>query len=458
MKILAEAQPRVIKLWGKQAAKPGERYRLMKYVLRVEHEGHTALHNVMTGQLILLDEDEIRLMDTLPAKYSQEMDALVADHYLVPEGYDEYKQLCSLRTILRKLTPPVKAITHYTILPTTACNARCYYCFEQGSKIITMTEQTAEDTVRFIAEHCGEDKKVHITWFGGEPTVAANRIDQICRGLQREGISYTGMMYTNGYLFDEGMADRASELWHVKHMQIVIDGTEELYNRIKNYVNPQDNPYQRVMRNIGLLLEREIGISVRMNVDRINYESFEGVAQELVSRYPNHQKLSMYAYPIIGDYSNEDADTAHAEEKWIAQKVLELNAIAQTHGLASPSHELPSLRFWNCPADNDGSMVIHANGFLMKCSEHFTDADAVGTISEGITDAEKLQAWRKTYNSEMCFECCYAPRCLQLEKCSAAGRCYRHQSNQRYIWAIKQAILAYFVKEKYNYGIQGTQG
>ena len=69
MKTLAEAQQRVVKLWGKQAAKPEETYRLMKYVLRVDHEGHTALHNVMTGQLILLDDDEIRLLDRLPAKY-----------------------------------------------------------------------------------------------------------------------------------------------------------------------------------------------------------------------------------------------------------------------------------------------------------------------------------------------------------------------------------------------------
>lgn len=440
---IVESQERVAKLWGKQAIKPEETYRLMKYVLRVEHEGHTALHNVMTGQLILLNDEEIRLLDALPAKYSPEMDALTADHYLVPEGYDEYKQLKSLRTILRKLTPPAKAITHYTILPTTACNARCYYCFEQGSKIVTMTEQTAEETVRFIAEHCGEEKKVRITWFGGEPTVAANRIDQICRGLQREGIEYVGMMYTNGYLFDEEMADKARDLWHVKHMQIVIDGTEELYNRIKNYVNPKDNPYQRVMRNIGLLLDREIGICVRMNVDRINYESFEGVAKELVSRYDGKSGLSMYAYPIIGDYSNDDADKAHADEEWINQKVFELNDLSLARGLKSKSTELPSLQVWGCMADSDASIVINAAGTLVECMEHFDEQDTVGTLTTGITDYSNVSSWHEIMYDDFCVACTYAPQCVRLKNCSAVGHCYRHYQNQKFIRSIEKAMHRY---------------
>jgi len=61
-------------------------------------------------------------------------------------------------------------ITSYTILPTTGCNARCYYCFEHGSKVMTMTRETAGEVVRFITEHCGPKKTVAIMWFGGEPT------------------------------------------------------------------------------------------------------------------------------------------------------------------------------------------------------------------------------------------------------------------------------------------------
>ena len=440
----------MVKLWGKQKVKAGETYRLMKYVLRVEHEGHTALHNVMTGQLILLNDDEVRLLDALPKAYSEDMEALIADHYLVPEGYDEHKQLVSLRTILRKLTPPIKNITHYTILPTTACNARCYYCFEQGSKIVTMTEQTAEDTVRFIAEHCGEAKKVSITWFGGEPTVAANRIDQICKGLQREGIEYTGMMYTNGYLFDEEMADRARDLWHVRSMQIVIDGTEELYNRIKNYVNPKDNPYQRVMRNIGLLLEREIRISVRMNVDRINHESFEGLAQALTDRYQSRNNLTMWAFPVIGDYSEGDPDKAHGEDAWLAERAGELNDLAVSFGLASKVKSLPSLQVWGCMADGNGTIVIGADGALVECCEHYEDVDEVGNLVEGLTNIDEIASWHEIVYEEMCECCTFAPQCVRLKKCLTYGRCYRQLDNQRYVRTVCEAISMYVEREVRN--------
>ena len=437
---LAEPQQRVVKLWGRQAAKPGETYRLMKYVLRVEHEGHTALHNVMTGQLVLLNDDEIRLVDSLPAAYSADMEALVADHYLVPEGYDEYKQLVSLRTILRKLTPPVKNITHYTILPTTACNARCYYCFEQGSKIVTMTEQTAEDTVRFIAEHCGEEKKVSITWFGGEPTVAANRIDQICHGLQREGIAYTGMMYTNGYLFDEEMADKARDLWHLRGLQIVVDGTEELYNRIKNYVNPQDNPYQRVMRNIGLLLEREIRVAVRMNIDQINHDSFKEVAEELVERYPRQSNLMLWATPVIGDYSDGNADKRHADEVWLKNRMLELNDYAMSVGLAKQTTTLPSLKYQGCMADGDGCIVISAAGALVECAEHFRGTDEVGNLVDGLTNHELITSWHRIAYEAICESCIFAPQCVRMANCSGIVRCSRQLQNNRFVQVIKEII------------------
>lgn len=113
---LAEAQERVTKLWGKQAPKAEETYRLMKYVLRVEHEGHTALHNVMTGQLILLNEDEIRLLDALPTKYSQAMEALVADHPFGRVYKGEIESILLLRKIADRLVDFDTILMHGAVI------------------------------------------------------------------------------------------------------------------------------------------------------------------------------------------------------------------------------------------------------------------------------------------------------------------------------------------------------
>ena len=317
MTTIVEPKQHIAKLWGKQSVKPEETYRLMRYVLRVDHEGRTALHNNVTGQLVMLDEQEAKLIDQLPLGFAPEMASLIEQHYLVPESYDEHQQVINLRTILRTLRPKSKYITHYTILPTTACNARCYYCFEQGIKPVTMTEQTANDVVKFIAEHCGPEKKVSITWFGGEPTVASNRIDQISRGLREAGITYSSMMYTNGYLFDEEMVGKAVDLWHLTHVQMSIDGTEKVYNWTKAYVNVSESPYQRVMHNIGLLINCKINVAVRMNVDIKHYSSMCELVDDLADRFHDDSFLRVYAYYLIGSHEDHDGLVCHGDDKWM---------------------------------------------------------------------------------------------------------------------------------------------
>ena len=124
--------------------------------------------------------------------------------------------------MLTKPKGPVP-ITHYTILPTTACNARCYYCFEKGTKVETMTEQTANDVVEFIKKHHGGEK-VSILWFGGEPSLCPNRITQISNGLRVNGVKFVSQMISNGYAFDEGLVEEAVNNWNLRFIQITFDG------------------------------------------------------------------------------------------------------------------------------------------------------------------------------------------------------------------------------------------
>lgn len=447
MKSISEPGVNISKLWGKQPPKSYEIYRLNKYVLSVKHSGITALHNNITGQLVLLDDEETSIINSLPAGYCNEMNLLIANHFLVPIDYDEHKQVVNLRNILRKVKPSNKSITHYTILPTTACNARCYYCFEQGSKIVTMTEETADDTIKFIADSCGEDKHITIIWFGGEPTVAANRIDQICRGLQAEGISYSSMMYTNGYLFDEEMVENARNLWHLSSVQMSIDGTEQIYNRIKAFVNAKDNPYQRVFRNIGYMLEHDISVAVRMNVDYVNHQNFADLVQDFVESYGGNDRLYLCAYPLIGEYADHDGVVNHADENWINEKVQELNLIAKENGFIRPSDSLPSLILNSCMGDNESAITIGADGNLVECAEQYQEEAVVGNVTKGVTDFKKVYEWRQISENNQCVECSFFPNCIKLAKCSAADHCYRGGKNQQYIWNIQYLIDQYFKKE-----------
>ncbi len=405
------------------------------------------LHNVVTGRLVVLDGTEAEALETLPSPYSPVMEQLVAEHYLVPEDYDEHKQMVNLRYILHKMY--VSNVSHddgirnYTILPTTACNARCYYCFEHGVRPVTMTEQIADDTVKFIAEHCGKEKNVSIRWFGGEPTVAAHRIDQICQGLREKGVQYSSRITTNGYLFDEEMVSKAKELWNLTFAMISVDGTERNYNEIKDYVNAEDNPYQRVLRNIGLLLDQGVSVSLRMNFDVGNCQDFADLLQEAMERYPRKENLMVYAFPVEGTRPDKNGHVLHGSEEWLCEKFAELNDAARETGLFQRRRGLPSLFFASCQAGSLSSMVINADGKLGRCTEIFHEEDQiVGSVADGITVPDYCEAFARFTEPEQCGSCVFLPDCVLIENCPGPHRCFFKEWCLQYEDQIKRVFDA----------------
>ena len=348
--------------------------------------------------------------------------------------------MINLRRILRRIDDfhgPTGFITHYTILPTTACNARCYYCFEQGVKAITMSEQTADDVIAFIKNHCGKEKKVFITWFGGEPTIASSRIDQICLGLRSVGVEYDSAMVSNGYLFCDDYVNRAKKLWNLMSVQISVDGTEMNYNKIKAYVHTEDNPYQRVISNIGLLIQNNIKVYLRMNFDLNNYLDFKDLLQEIRVKYKQSNLLQVYAYPVIGKYVNNEGKCLHGDDTWISNMLAELNNYAREANMIPAYRELPYLEFCGCSAGNDSFVVITPTGTLARCLEQFDGDQIYGDVKNGITNSDLLISWQRLADYKKCVECVFYPKCVKVLNCSAGDQCYHLDRNLQYISSAK---------------------
>lgn len=443
MRTIVEPIEHIDKLWGKQPVDKTEVYRLMQYVLRVDHEGKVLLHNIVTGRLVILEQNEAEVLDSLPNRYCSSMDQLIGGHYLVAEGFDEHLQVKKMRNILRMYNEAKSTddITSYTILTTTACNARCYYCFEKGVKTSTMSEQTAKDVVKFITTHCGSRKRVSITWFGGEPTLTPDRIDQICTGLHEQGIEIVSKITTNGYLLDESMIPRAQKVWNLKSVNISMDGTEERYNRIKSYVNPKHDPYQKVMENIGLLINHGIRVNLRMNFDKGNYNDFNDLVQDAVKRFGSTPLINVSAHQINGEF--HDDNNPHGTEEWFSKKIVELNDIARDSGLYRKEVRLPSLVSLGCKAAMKSTVTITPEGKLVRCPEQFGDDQTTGSVSEGITRKDIILSWKQLIEYQRCYRCKFYPQCLKIKNCSVGDRCcYYDEYSHIYEYAIKQRYLA----------------
>ena len=84
-----------------------------------------------------------------------------------------------------------------TINPTLACNFACPYCFEYDHNGKTMTTETEDRIVDFVKSH-SEAKSMRITWFGGEPLIAFDRIESLSKKLLSLGLEYDAGIISNG--------------------------------------------------------------------------------------------------------------------------------------------------------------------------------------------------------------------------------------------------------------------
>ena len=107
---------------------------------------------------------------------SEFIENLVGQGILVDNKYDE-KQLIDASRARRVFN---ERSAYLRILTTTACNARCEYCYEKGFKIETMTLETANKLVDYILKLPRMDK-FYIHWFGGEPLLNENIIDLVMK-------------------------------------------------------------------------------------------------------------------------------------------------------------------------------------------------------------------------------------------------------------------------------------
>ena len=381
------------------------------------------LFNMFTRELILLDKEEFG--------NATENDYLRQQWFVVPEECNEKAYVDLVKEFLKARKPNFEEITGYTIFTTTDCNARCFYCFELGRSRVPMSTETAMKTARYIKDHCN-GKKVSLSWFGGEPLMNTEAIDIICNYLKTEGIDYKSKMTTNGYLFTDDLIKKAVNDWNLQNIQITLDGTEAVYNKIKAFVYKDVNPYQIVIRNIGALISASVHVVIRLNMDMHNAEDLLQLAEELSSRFGGQKNLSVYAHHLFKD--NIPMAEQHTGEEWDL-RVAAMKRIEKTlsnHGLTRKSGITSKLKVTHCMADSGSSITVLPDGNIGLC-EHYSEDEFIGHIDKDGFDQAVVKAFAETIPQiPECNECFYYPACILLKKCSNSSICYSQYRDSKY--------------------------
>ena len=384
------------------------------------------MYNTVTGGIVQIQGDE---------DLYKSLDSLIEMRYYVTYDIDEYQWINELRST-KKNQKPNRGINGYTILTSTDCNARCFYCFEKGQKRTSMTESVAHDVSNYIEKE-SQDSPVNIRWFGGEPLINTKAIDIICNNLTLKGIEFKSTMVSNGLLFSDSIINKAKKIWKLKSVQITLDGTKDVYQKAKSYRGATGNEFEKVISNIRKLIDSDIRVSIRLNQDSYNTNDLVALVDFLAKKFLGEKNISLYNSLLYEEnlYTNPELE----KEKY--NEFLQLQERIINSGLFRKNTLKGKLRVKHCMADNDSSIIITPNGNIGKC-EHYTDQHIIGNIYNSELDKTETEKWKETYQpNPKCLNCPLYPHCVRIKMCPVEKEACSLTQCENKIYLIKRALL-----------------
>ena len=429
-------------LLKKQKIRPGQTYRPMYYVVEQPVDEGLLLYHTMTKAMLLLTPEEVEIYKTNPTTLPQ----LVEQWFLVPQSHDDRLLSRQIRDVARMLEKKTSVITSYTIMTTTDCNARCFYCYELGRPRVPMSKDTAIKTADYIISHC-KGEKVSLRWFGGEPLYNKPVISLICRRLKDAGIDYHSTMISNGYLFNDDTIKEAKDEWRMKKVQITLDGTEQTYNRCKAYIYKDVNAYRRVIGNIHKLQDAGIHVSIRLNIDMHNAENLLELAEELHTEFCNPKGISVYMHALFEEVKGSKAIHDDEKRKFVFCQMNDIDALLKKYGFVRPRSLNRQVKTNHCMADNDRSVLIAPDGHIGKC-EHYSEDHFVGQIGNEDRDTQMVKKFKETRDEiDACATCFNFPDCVWLKLCEDIPNCYQEERDHT-LHQLRQSMMRAFDKFK----------
>lgn len=295
------------------------------------------------------------------------------------------------------------------IVPTTACNFGCPYCFESKKKYKTIDEENINNLIEFILSK-KSSKQLMLTWYGGEPLLAFDKMKRIYNLIkeQTEIEIIHHSIVTNGYLISDEVIS-FFEHSKLNNIQITLDGVKAHHDN-KRYLKGTHAPtFDKIYSNILALSSRlpELKISVRVNVNKENRKDF----LDVYTLFKDVKNISVYPGLIREETSDHTGLTC---ESYSVKDIFDLYHSYHLDGA--------KVRFFPKPKQNKGCMIQQMNSFIVgpegelyKCwSEVNNPSREIGNIAspelKNSTRFLRYMSCLSPFNSE-CKECKVFPLC-----------------------------------------------
>jgi len=237
-------------------------------------EGGTYLYAAETGGLFRMDDGA---RDALSALVS------TGDGVVPAEVLSDLRRAGLLGTAVecgqagRTAHPPLRLRT-LVLMMTTSCNLACRYCYEDreegcvppnggGAAAREMSPESFRNGVAYLLDHAGVNRKVSVTFFGGEPLLRfpliRTAVGQARRMARERGKEISFSITTNGTLLTPEIAGFLKE--NGISVCLSIDGPREIHDRNRPYASGRGS-YEDVARGTSVLMENKNGFPVAARV------------------------------------------------------------------------------------------------------------------------------------------------------------------------------------------------
>lgn len=380
------------------------------------------IYNTLYSSLTRLSNEEYEMFSKRVIPDEKLAQKFVDQGIWVRKDSDELEQYNRYTYYANKY---VKCIPHITITPTMECNAKCFYCYENGVRCGKMPQKGIQSILDFFRTlDCS--KGIELTWFGGEPLLNQEWMDTFSNKLRDEGIKFTAFMITNGSKIDDSVIEKMKNVWNVNNVQITLDGSFEEYSQRKAYIDENKTVYYNVLKSIGKMADHGIGVQIRMNIDKNNRDSILYAVEDILSLYKEKNKVNCYPAFLTG---SAEPLTEREKVEFIKQMI---EVAKNKFNVNECLYRLPRTKA--CYYNQKNAFSIDVNGNVYTC-EHMLGHEecSCGNVNGG---AIKITERELSGRREECQKCVFLPKCQ--------GGCWDHYRQSEVPCFIdKYIIMAY---------------